>query len=161
MAGTPGYRHQAGGTEEDGKGGTQVKENSITIRLPGLPKGKGRPRFSRRSGRAYTPEQTVKYETSLAWVAKQVMNGREPLDGPLRVLIVSGFPVPKSYSKAKALDARIGALHPTKKPDIDNIVKLIDALNGIVWKDDAQIVHADVRKVYSATPELAIQVTPL
>jgi Holliday junction resolvase RusA-like endonuclease len=136
-----------------------VKENSITIRLPGVPRGKQRPRLGRHG--VYTPPETVKYETSLAWVAKQAMNGREPLDGPLRVLIVSGFPIPKSYSKAKALDAKIGVLHPTKKPDIDNIVKLVDALNGIVWVDDSQIVQADVRKVYSAEPELAIQVTPL
>jgi Holliday junction resolvase RusA-like endonuclease len=132
---------------------------TITIRLPGVPRGKQRPRLGRHG--VYTPEQTVKYETSLAWVAKQAMAGRDPLEGPLRVLIVSSFPIPKSYSKGKALDAKTGAIHPTKKPDIDNIVKLVDALNGIVWQDDAQIVHCDVRKVYSAEPELAIQVTPL
>lgn len=139
--------------------------NTITIRLPGVPRGKQRARVFVRKGTgkisSATPSQTVKYETSLAWVAKQAMNGREPLEGPLRVLIVSGFPVPKSYSKQKTIDAKTGVIHPTKKPDLDNIFKLIDGLNGVVWKDDSQIVQADVRKVYSATPELAIQVTPL
>jgi Holliday junction resolvase RusA-like endonuclease len=137
------------------------KENSITIRLPGGPKGKGRPRFSRKSGRAYTPADTAYYESSLAYAAHDAMKGRAPLQGPLRVLIVSGFPIPKSYSKAKALDAKIGVIHPTKKPDLENIAKMTDALNGIVWVDDCQIVQAEVRKVYSATPELVIQVTPL
>jgi Holliday junction resolvase RusA-like endonuclease len=136
-----------------------TKGLTVTIRLPGVPRGKQRPRLGKHG--VYTPEQTVKYEASLAWVAKQAMRGYAPYTGPLRVLIVSGFPIPKSYNKTKTLDAKIGAIHPTKKPDIDNIVKLVDALNGIVWRDDAQIVHCDVRKVYSAEPELAIQVTPL
>jgi Holliday junction resolvase RusA-like endonuclease len=135
--------------------------DTITIRCPGPPCGKGRPRFSRKSGQVYTPGPTIVYEGKLSWFAKKAMNGRPPLEGPLSVLIVSAFPIPKSYSKGKALDAKTGALHPTKRPDIDNLVKMIDALNGIVWKDDCQIVRADVRKVFSDEPELAIQVTPL
>jgi Holliday junction resolvase RusA-like endonuclease len=138
-----------------------VKEQSITIRLPGGPKGKGRPRFSRKSGRAYTPAETAAYETSLAYVAHKAMEGRSMLTGPVDVLIVSAFPVPASYSKRRALDCITGAEHPAKKPDIDNIVKMLDALNGIVWRDDAQIGRCDVRKVYTKDPELAIQVTPL
>jgi Holliday junction resolvase RusA-like endonuclease len=136
-----------------------VKENSITIRLPGVPRGKQRPRLGKFG--VYTPEQTVKYETSLAWVAKQAMNGREPLEGPLDVLIVSAFPVPASYSKRRALDCITGAEHPTKKPDADNLIKMLDALNGIVWRDDCQIINASIRKVYTKEPMLTIQVRPM
>ena len=36
---------------------------------------------------------------------------------------------------------------PTKKPDADNIIKSIaDALNGIAYADDSQIVQATVNK---------------
>jgi Holliday junction resolvase RusA-like endonuclease len=138
-----------------------LKSPTITIIVPGPPKGKGRPRFSRKSGTVYTPEATVKYENFLSWEAKRMMLSRPPLEGPLHVLVVSAFPVPKSYSKRRALDCITGAEHPAKKPDIDNIVKMLDALNGIVWRDDAQIVRCDVRKVYTKEPELTIQVREL
>ena len=52
-------------------------------------------------------------------------------------------------------------LRPTTKPDWDNIAKVIDALNHVVWADDASVVDGLVRKFYGETPELVIQVTAL
>jgi Holliday junction resolvase RusA-like endonuclease len=132
----------------------------ITIRLAGEPRGKGRPRISTRNGfaRAYTPEKTRNYEAALRMAGQDAMAGRPPLDGAISVVIVAALSIPDSMSKGKRLMALSGSLHPTKKPDADNIFKCLDALNGVVWTDDKNIVRADFMKVYAAEPCLTIQV---
>lgn len=133
----------------------------IRIVLAGEPRGKGRPRFSRKTGRTYTPEQTRTYEAQLAWAAQVQMAGRPPLIGPLAVTIIARKSVPASFSKKQKAAAAAGALRPTVKPDFDNFAKCVDALNKIVWNDDAQVVEARVRKFYSEKPEMEICVSPL
>jgi len=113
----------------------------IVIELPGEPKGKGRPRFGR--GRAYTPADTRSYEEALAWEGRRVMGSRQPLDGPLCVRIEAKRSKP-----------------PTAKPDADNIGKMADALNGIVWRDDCQIVDMRIIKTRADVPSLTITVEP-
>jgi Holliday junction resolvase RusA-like endonuclease len=132
----------------------------ITIRLAGEPLGKGRPRISTRNGmvRAYTPAKTRNYEAALRMAGQDAMAGRPPLEGAVSVLIVAALSIPDSMSKGKRLMALSGALHPTKKPDADNIFKVLDGLNNVVWTDDKNIVQADFRKIYSAAPHLTIQV---
>lgn len=130
----------------------------VVIRVAGVPVGKGRPRFVRATGRAYTPQKTRSYEDVIRYTAQVEMGDRPLLEGALDVLVVASFPIPASMSKGKRLAALSGALHPTVKPDADNLLKVLDALNGIVFADDKQVVRADVRKVYSATPELTIRV---
>lgn len=130
----------------------------ITVTLPGEPKAKGRPRFSRKSGRAYTPAATVSYESHLRHAGIQVMGANRPLEGPVEVLVVAAFGVPASWSKGKRLTALAGLAFPTVKPDADNLLKMMDALNEVVWLDDKQIVRADIRKVYSDRPCLTVQV---
>lgn len=133
----------------------------VVIHLDGTPVGKGRPRFARASGRAYTPAKTRNYETNLAYAAQVVMAGRPLLEGALRVEVVAQFEIPKSFSKSKRLDALVGSLHPTKKPDADNLVKNLDALNGVVFRDDSQCVDVRVQKVYADKPGFSVRVTPL
>jgi Holliday junction resolvase RusA-like endonuclease len=59
-------------------------------------------------------------------------------------------PVAPSWSRKKRQAALAGALHPTGKPDLDNCVKLLmDALNGILWRDDAQVTDIAVIKRYA------------
>jgi Holliday junction resolvase RusA-like endonuclease len=130
----------------------------VIIRLSGDPVGKGRPRFVRASGRAFTPAKTRSYEAALRYAAQEVMGERAPMEGPLRVLVVAAFPIPKSYSKGKRLDALSGSAHPTKRPDWENIAKTLDALNGVVWVDDVQIIDGRVLKTYASRPELTIEV---
>ncbi len=119
----------------------------ISIRYDGKPQGKGRPRFGK--GNTYTPEKTRSYETDLKWLAKAAMKGREVLTGAVRVSVVASF-------KSKEL------LSPhTKKPDLDNIVKMLDAFNGIVWVDDSQISILFASKVNGFTDFLEVMVRPL
>lgn len=133
----------------------------VTIRLAGVPVGKGRARFVRATGHAFTPEKTRNYESALRVAAGEAMIGRTPIEGPLTVSVMAAFPVPASWSKKKQQAALANLVRPTGKPDADNLLKALDALNQIVFRDDAQIVEAHVGKAYSATPELVVIVRPL
>lgn len=133
----------------------------IEIYLAGVPVGKGRPRFVKSTGRAFTPEKTVRFEDRLSIVAQEAMAGRAPLTGPLEVQIEIRMPVPLSKPKRWREAALAGLIHPTKKPDWDNFAKTVDALNMIVWVDDAQIVDGRVRKIYHEAPAFVAWVREL
>ena len=131
------------------------------VKLDGEPVGKGRPRFSPKTGTVYTPAKTASYESRLAWAAQAAMRGRPLYDGPLAVYIMASVSIPVSKSKQWKTDALAGRIWPTKKPDPDNIAKMVDALNKVVWVDDCQIVILTVKKVYSDRPCLWICVDSL
>ncbi|MGE0575428.1 MAG: RusA family crossover junction endodeoxyribonuclease [Reyranella sp.] len=131
----------------------------VVVHLPGEPRGKGRPRFSPRTGTAYTDAATRRFERALAGAAVKAMAGRGMIDGPLFVSVVARFGIPASWPKWKRAEAAKGALLPTVTPDADNLLKTLDALNGVVFADDKQIVTAIVRKEYGE-PGLTIFVGP-
>ena len=126
----------------------------VSFTIPGPPKGKARPKVTRAQNGAsvtYTPDATVAYEELVrARYTTEAKGYRFPDNAALRVEIKAYFPVPKSstkYIKAGMLNGRI---RPTKKPDTDNIIKIIcDALNGLAYKDDAQIVSNSTEKRYA------------
>ena len=133
-----------------------MMEFSFTV--PGLPQGKGRPRFVKATGRAYTPEKTASYESLIAYAASQAMRGAEPISAPVGVKVQAVFPIPASWPQKRKMAAR----WHTSKPDGDNILKAIgDALNGIVWADDKQIARTSIAKVYGETPGLHVFVEAL
>lgn len=136
----------------------------ITFTVPGQPYGKGRPRVGTIHGRArmFTPEKTVSYENKVAFVAQQAMAGAALIEGAVDVSLFIVCQIPASWSKKKQAAATAGAVYPTTKPDIDNIEKIIyDAINGVVWKDDVQVV--DVRKVkrYGPVPGVSVRIEVL
>lgn len=129
----------------------------IHITVPGTPVPKARPRLGKCG--VYTPKKTSDYEGFVAWCARQKMAGVPPFQDAIRVEVEVYFPIPASYSKKKAEQAEQGAIKHTKKPDADNIIKgIFDALNGIVFRDDSQVVHATVSKAYSHHPRAEITV---
>jgi Holliday junction resolvase RusA-like endonuclease len=128
--------------------------------VDGAPIGKGRPRFVRSLGIAFTPKKTVNYEAVLAAAGADAMRGRKPLEGPLIVRLTAFMPVAASWSKKKTAAALEGAIRPGK-PDLDNILKVLDALNQIVWRDDAQIAEARLSKLYDPDPRLELEVEAL
>ena len=70
--------------------------------------------------------------------------------------------IPKSFSKKKQDLAAGGFIRPTVKPDCDNIAKNIDdAMNGIVFPDDKQIVTLVIRKWYSNSEKVKITVSEI
>lgn len=112
--------------------------------VPGLPKGKARPRATFINGKArlYTPKTTVEFEGAVRKAAAP--HFQTPIDGPVKLNIVAYFPMPKSWSKRRR--AEMDGKHHTKKPDKDNVEKAIcDGLNGTAWVDDCLV--ADGRTV--------------
>lgn len=133
----------------------------IEIYLAGEPVGKGRPRFVKATGRAFTPEKTVRFEDRLSMAAQIAMDGRPLLEGPLEIHMIVRMTIPASKPKQWRMAAAKGLIRPVKKPDWDNFGKTIDALNLIVWADDAQIVEGRVSKFYHEIPSCTIRVWPL
>ena len=121
----------------------------VHFQIPGRPKSKGRPRFG--NGRTYTPAATQNQEAFIKILATQAMGDLARCADPVAVTIDIAISPPKSMPKRQRDEALCGLLRPAKKPDCDNIVKLIsDALNGIVWVDDSQVVDLVVKKRYAA-----------
>ena len=123
---------------------------SIMFTVYGTPTPKGRPRFSTRGKFpvAFTPEKTKTYETEVGMMAKAAMGASEPLEGALEAFIYVTFPVPASYSKKRTEACLSDVEKHTKKPDLDNVVKIcLDGMNGIVYRDDSQITSLHSTKV--------------
>ena len=134
---------------------------AIRFMVPGKPVGKGRPRIGKvgRHARMFTPEKTVSYEGLVGWTAAQAMVGRAMVLGPVQVNLSIAMDVPASWSKVKQARALEGREFPTTKPDMDNVIKAIfDALNGVVWKDDVQVVALSTSKTYGAAPGVTVEV---
>lgn len=132
----------------------------INFTVLGEPKGKGRPRFCRNTGHAITPEDTVNYETLVKMEYTQACGEQMfPDDAMLDMRIKAYYSIPKSASKKRHAAMLSGDIRPTKKPDMDNVIKIIaDALNKIAYRDDTQIVDCQVRKFYSEKPRVEVMI---
>lgn len=73
-----------------------------------------------------------------------------PLEGPLRVTLTFVLPRPKAMCWKKRSTPR--AWH-TSKPDCDNLMKSLDCLTGLLWRDDTQLCDVRIRKVIAAGDE--------
>lgn len=131
--------------------------------IPGPPQGKGRPRFSSYGGRVHTrtPEQTVLYENLVKTEYQKQCEDIRFADGKaVSVEIIAFYEIPKNVSKKKRLEMESGRLRPTKKPDADNVAKVIcDSLNGIAYRDDSQVAELTVRKLYGEIPRVEVWIS--
>jgi len=126
----------------------------ITLRIPGQPVGKGRPRVTRNG--TYTPKKTKDYQKLVAAIAER--DAKEYMIGAIKATIYCYYQIPKSMPKYKRKLVEEGKLHPMVKPDLDNVAKaLLDALNGICYKDDSQIVELEISKHYSDDPMVILE----
>ena len=135
---------------------------SASFSVPGEPTGKARPRVVRTSGfpRTYTPEKTVNYENLVKVEYERQCRDRHFGESTVGMQIIAHYGIPASASKRKKSDMLAGIIRPKKKPDCDNVVKIIwDALNGIAYRDDAQIVICSIEKRYAAIPHIDITIT--
>lgn len=125
------------------------------INITVLGKPHGWQRTDSKGSQRYTAPKTRSYEKTVADEAALVMKPRQPMDGPVMLNVLAIFPIPVSWSKRK----KAAANYVTTKPDADNILKAIaDALNGIVYTDDKQVVDTFVRKRYGDQPRVEITV---
>lgn len=126
--------------------------------IPGPPMGKGRPRVTKQ-GHAFTPEKTVVYENLVKVEYQRQCGERFPDEAQLNVQILAYYAIPKSVSKKKRQAMLNHIIRPKKKPDGDNIIKIVcDSLNDIAYHDDAQVVDFVCRKFYSAFPRVEVTI---
>lgn len=120
------------------------------------PQPKQRPRL-RRDGHVYTPGETEGAEALIrtCWVARYgaIPKGGWAAGAPLRLTVAAYFKRPRTSKRP----------FPTVKPDLSNLVKLIeDALNGIAYVDDSQIcTYGETKKRYCDTehPSPGVEIT--
>jgi Holliday junction resolvase RusA-like endonuclease len=134
----------------------------VTVVITGSPVAKGRPRFVRKTGVAFTPSHVRKFEAHGRLSAQLAMDGRPPIEAPVRLELLVELPIPKSWSKRKSADAITGHIRPTSRPDVDNYLKaILDAINTIVVADDAQVVEVYAKKKFSVAPKMIATIFPL
>lgn len=129
--------------------------------IPGKPKGKGRPRVNTTTHRAYTPEDTRQYERTVqySYINAYPVAEERFHKGAIRVQINAYFPIPVSWPQWKKRKAMEGKFLPLTKPDTDNIAKaVLDALNGLAYTDDSQVVALTVNKLYAERGHVAVRI---
>lgn len=134
----------------------------VEFTVHGPIKGKGRPRFTRvgQYVRTYTPNETVSYE-NLIKMEYIEENGEFQFDRalPLTLKLTAYYSIPKSVSKKNRQLMIAGKIRPLKKPDADNVMKVVcDALNGVAYADDVQIVTVILDRFYSEYPHLDVSI---
>lgn len=126
----------------------------IQFTIPGRVAGKARIRS--RGTQFFMDAKTRAHESNVGWCAKQAMGSQLPFEGPVAVTIYSWRSKPISWSKKK----QAAAIFATGKPDCDNLCKLIlDALNGICYRDDSQISDLSICRRYSVYGDEQVNVT--
>ncbi|MEW4368602.1 RusA family crossover junction endodeoxyribonuclease [Paenibacillus kandeliae] len=135
----------------------------IQFTVLGEPVAQGRPRASTVSGhiRMYDPAKSSDYKDYVR-LAASAHAPKILLEGPLSMMLTVYRSTPKSFSNKKTAAAEAGQIKPTTKPDVDNYLKGVkDALKGVIWKDDSQVVEVFARKRYSTRPRIEVKIQTL
>jgi Holliday junction resolvase RusA-like endonuclease len=135
--------------------------NIIEFEIPGEPQGKRRARFVRAGHfiKSYAEPKCVSYETYIREMFCIAYPEFVPVEGQLAVEIKAFCGMPKSVSKKKRALMENGEIRPAKRPETDNIAKVIlDALTGLAFKNDSQVTRLLVEKSYSDRPRVEVEV---
>ena len=140
----------------------------MEIVVYGEPVPQGRPKFVRIGNHVHTydPEKSRSYKQLVRfWVTQHLkkIDGFKPYENALCVDLTFYLGIPTSWSKQKRIQASQGVIRPTSKRlgDADNLCKAVtDAISGLVYVDDSQIVNLGISKYYSETPRCVLKVTP-
>jgi Holliday junction resolvase RusA-like endonuclease len=133
----------------------------IKFTIQGEPFGKERPRMCRHGFKVftYTPAKTTNYENKIRKEFGEKVGVRFKEKIPLEVKIIAYYSIPQHVSKELARKMIGGLVLPTKKPDADNVCKVIlDALNGVCYADDVQVCKIMIEKFYSVTPRVEVEI---
>lgn len=141
--------------QAEGRGIAGAFEMIVEFIIPGEPVAKARARVTRNG--AFTPKKSAGYEKLVKDYASLAMRGKPHVESAIIAYVYIFMPIPKSWSKKKKALAENVKIYPTKKPDIDNILKSVfDACNGIVYADDSQIVMISAIQQYSENPRIEV-----
>ena len=127
--------------------------------VPGKVIGKGRPRLNSYTGVVYTPTRTKDYESLVEQYFLIKYPRFKSLEGRIKINIIAYFSIPKTTKKADINEMLENNISPTKKPDIDNIVKaILDSMNKFAFKDDNQITKLEVEKKYAIEDKVYVKI---
>jgi len=130
----------------------------IQFTIYGIPVPKGRPKFFRKGSfvGTYTDKKTRQAEYDFKSQAVKYRPPK-PFTEAIQMMVFIYVKIPKSFSIKKRSQAESGMIRPTKRPDLDNYLKLVlDSMNGIFFNDDAQIVDIKCFKYYCVKPRITI-----
>lgn len=131
----------------------------ITFTVRGLPAPQGSKRAirNRHTGRVALVESSKRvapWRADVRAAALAAMGDRLPLFGPLTVSLTFALPRPKGHygsGRNVAVVRPSAPSYPAGKPDLDKLVRsTLDALTGVVFADDAQVVEVTARKLYGS-----------
>lgn len=108
-------------------------------------------RLNRKTGKRYPHKGKIAedFQFMVSTYAHLAMRGKPPIEGAMRVRVELFFEMPASFSKKKQRAALAGEIKCVKRKDLDNVMKLVsDAMNGIVYKDDSQVIELLITKQY-------------
>lgn len=129
----------------------------MKFEILGKPVAKARPRITRQ-GFTYTPQKTVNYENLVRYTFQSEFPNHKPFEGYIEASITAIFDIPKSYSKKKTKELLETHNNYNHKPDCDNLAKIIlDSLNGIAYKDDAQVTILHINKEYGEQAKVIVE----
>jgi Holliday junction resolvase RusA-like endonuclease len=134
----------------------------LRFRVPGEPRGKGRPRIVKIGGfsRLAPEKQTVAYEKVIAAAARSAMGDALPFLEPLAMTVVVNMVPAASASRPKRAAMLSGATPPAKKPDLDNVIKaILDGCNGVAFRDDVQVIRLTAEKRYAEIPGVMVEIS--
>ena len=134
---------------------------TIIFEIPIVPKAQKRDRVASRGGHGISYKDKVQrqYEGKIAALLAQHCP-EKPYEGPLKLQVTAFLPIPKSKPKKFKEAALAGTIRPTGKPDSSNLAKNVeDIMNGVMYRDDAQIVDLISSKHYSDNPRWEIILT--
>lgn len=110
----------------------------------------------------FTPKKTHDFERDVA--RAYTLQSKEYFEKgqAIKVAILFGLPIPKTATKKRREEMEKGTIDHIKRPDVDNLVKaVLDALNGVAYEDDAQIVLVAAAKRYSDKPFVNVRIVPV
>lgn len=142
---------------------------SLSFVAHGSPVGQGRVSFMGKGRAVHSNARTLlPWRKTVADAAREALAGSDwnPLDAPVRLRATFYLARPKFHSNSKGLRPA-APTHPAKRPDLDHLLRAVgDALTGIAWNDDSQVVAIRASKRYCApdaamqTPGVVIEVHP-
>lgn len=137
----------------------------ITLVIHGQPQGKERPKFNMKTGRTYTPNRTILAENNIRQVWREAGCPRIEDDVAIGIAVIVTVTRPRSHFKSNGQLSALGRRHPvprTKKPDLDNVVKLVmDALNSHAYRDDVRVARIYCERVWGEWASTTIKIWPM
>lgn len=137
-----------------------TQDGSVYINVPGVPAPGGSKRHIGKGRMVDDAKRNRPWRDTVAWYAREQYWG-EPMAGPLSVVVGFRVPMLKSHRrKDGTIKDNIG--EPCRRPDLTKLWRAVeDALTGILWVDDAQIVHQTIGKAYALVPGVTVVVRQL